>query len=358
MKYKVKPKNKPDQKIKMLKKLDISFVKLSDTKLVRKTPAAVTNTSIPLGRLLLKDLPWLLMNFWSSLIYCTGIAIITTSDMVNKTTINGITDCNLMAYINNVQKVIPKLLPTQNIRFQKLSLFNLAWKKPSCGVFDLAAAILLIFLRLAQKLAKSVKSSSMVRIYSHYWLHQIYTIYTAIVAKICGKTKQIIASTLIIYLALCVNSANALASKSLQEIFKQAEAKYEIPEGLLVSIARVESAIRPIALNINGKSVNPRTNNEARELIQAAISAGVTNIDIGIMQLNYRWHGAEFGSIDEMLIAEKNIEYAAKFLRQLKAKHINWHSALRHYHSANPEHYYKYSRKVVMCWLGNDNKTN
>lgn len=244
--------------------------------------------------------------------------------------------------------VRPKVIPRANIRFQRLSLFNLAWKKPSCGASDVIGVALVIFLRLLQKLAKSVKSSPIVCI--HSWLYQIYTV---IISKLHHNTKKIIPLTLVISLGMCANSANAFAPKSLQEIFADAEAKYDIPDGLLVSIARVESAINPYALNVNGKAVNARTNDEARELIHVALRAGINNIDIGIMQLNYRWHQGEFQSIDEMLSVERNIAYAASFLSKLKSKHGNWHTALRHYHSANPEHYRKYSRKVVMCWLGN-----
>jgi hypothetical protein len=35
------------------------------------------------------------------------------------------------------------------------------------------------------------------------------------------------------------------------------------------------------------------------------------------MQLNYRWHGSQFSSLEEMLTPKKNIAYAASLLSSL-----------------------------------------
>ena len=87
--------------------------------------------------------------------------------------------------------------------------------------------------------------------------------------------------------------------------------------------------------------------------IKNALNQGVTNIDVGIAQINYRWHKDNFKNIEEMLNPATNIEYAAKLLSSLFKQHGTWHKAIRHYHSANPNHHKQYSRKVVIAWLGN-----
>ena len=66
-------------------------------------------------------------------------------------------------------------------------------------------------------------------------------------------------------------------------------------------------------------------------------------------KVDYNLH---FASLESMLSPELNIAYAAQLLSKLKVIHGDWHKALRHYHSANSVHNQKYSRKVVMCWLG------
>jgi hypothetical protein len=243
----------------------------------------------------------------------------------------------------------PEVTPSQKIRFQRLSLLRRCWIKPCSKGFGTDVVVIGLAGGVLRLLQKFVKSSVAILVSYVRNCH----IYTNIVSNIDRISKQIIPSILVISLVCCVNNANASTPQQLQEIFADAEVKYDIPRGLLVSIARVESAINPYALNVNGKAVNARTNDEARDLIQGALRVGITNIDIGIMQLNYRWHQGEFKSVDQMLSPEQNIAYAARFLSKLKQRHGDWHTAIRHYHSANPEHYHKYSRKVVMYWLGN-----
>jgi len=90
---------------------------------------------------------------------------------------------------------------------------------------------------------------------------------------------------------------------------------------------------------------------EASKIIRPYLKKGYTNIDIGIAQINWHWHGYNFKSVDEMLIPENNIRYAAKVLTDLYKKHGDWQKVVRFYHSAKPHHHRKYSRKVLLSWL-------
>lgn len=142
-------------------------------------------------------------------------------------------------------------------------------------------------------------------------------------------------------------------------IIKLEEAKHSIPSGLLLALVKTESNLNPLALNIKGKSLFFNDKEKAIKAINKSIASGVVSIDIGLAQINYRWHGENFTSVDSMLSPELNINYAAELLGKLKLTHGDWHKALRHYHSANSVHNQKYSRKVVMCWLGiSENKPN
>jgi len=157
---------------------------------------------------------------------------------------------------------------------------------------------------------------------------------------------------------LCAHYANADETEliplknELKELITEQEERNNIPSGLLLAIATVESGSKPYALNIQGKSVIGRNKREAVDLIHEALAEGITNIDVGVMQLNVRWHRENFGSIEEMLEPKKNIEYAASFLLTLYKKYGDWHRAVRFYHSSTAEYYRKYSRKITMAWLG------
>jgi soluble lytic murein transglycosylase-like protein len=162
--------------------------------------------------------------------------------------------------------------------------------------------------------------------------------------------------SLLLVICLCfIGSNNALASNNhiqgkIKRLIKATEEQYGIPSGLLEAIAFVESGINNHAINVAGKPVIATNNNEALKVITDAQENGIRNIDVGVMQLNYRWHSNAFANIQEMLNPKNNIEYAAKLLIRLKKQHGTWYAAICNYHSSKPDHQRKYSYKVVMKW--------
>ena len=65
-------------------------------------------------------------------------------------------------------------------------------------------------------------------------------------------------------------------------------AEREPPAQLVEAIARQESRQNPLAINIAGKSYCPTTLEGAEQLIQKAITAGLS-FDVGTMQINSWW---------------------------------------------------------------------
>ena len=210
---------------------------------------------------------------------------------------------------------MPPLIPNQNIRFQKLSLFNRALIKPII---------------------------SLVRIFK-------YKIISSIVSRFGVMRKTI---RLLLAILLVNFSFIGCFASNIDELIDKTESSYAIPSGLLKSITSVESGNKPYALNIEGKTIIANSKEEAARIVRYYQNEGITNIDLGIAQINLRLHGKHFSSISEMLEPKSNLEYAAKFLNELYRKHGSWNKAVRHYHSANPEYHRKYSRKVLIAWLG------
>ncbi|CAF2067595.1 unnamed protein product [Rotaria magnacalcarata] len=131
-------------------------------------------------------------------------------------------------------------------------------------------------------------------------------------------------------ICLCFVGNNALASNNriqgkIKRLIEITEEQYGIPSGLLEAIAFVESGINSHAINVAGKPVIATNNNEALKVIADARDNGIRNIDVGVMQLNYRWHSNAFANIQEMLNPKRNIEYAAEFLIRLKKQHGTWY---------------------------------
>jgi soluble lytic murein transglycosylase-like protein len=112
---------------------------------------------------------------------------------------------------------------------------------------------------------------------------------------------------------------------------------YSVPVAVLYAVARTESgqkgALRVYAMNIDGQPIFSETLPEAIERFANARRRGARFIDVGCMQINHRFHGKNFYSLEEMFDPQHNVNYAAKLLSELKAREGNWTSAVARYHA-------------------------
>lgn len=131
-----------------------------------------------------------------------------------------------------------------------------------------------------------------------------------------------------------------------ESIAAQTGARNGLPPALLPAISRVETGMKqgdkgvrgwPWTLNVQGKGYYFKTREAALTKLRSVIKSGVTNVDVGCMQINYRWHHNNFASIEEMMSPEANTQYAAEFLTRLARRHGSWETATKYYHSAEPE---------------------
>ncbi len=120
------------------------------------------------------------------------------------------------------------------------------------------------------------------------------------------------------------------------EILRAADT-YGIPVGILYAVGLTETgrkgSLQPNALNIEGKAIFPASASQAVAAFNQARASGATQIDLGCMQINHRYHGAAFRSVEEMLDPRKNVDYAARFLVKLHARHESWSMAVARYHA-------------------------
>ena len=148
---------------------------------------------------------------------------------------------------------------------------------------------------------------------------------------------------------------------------KDAEKKYGLPENILLSISRVESGYQkvdgvirawPWTLNAGGDSAYFQTKEDALHSLEERIKKGVTNIDVGCMQLNFRWHKDFFNNLRDMITPMKNVDYAARFLNRLHQRHGSWEKAVKYYHSSKSKYNVKYYRKVKAVWKKENNESS
>lgn len=121
----------------------------------------------------------------------------------------------------------------------------------------------------------------------------------------------------------------------------QASQTTGVPLQLLRALTRAETGRTrdgdlqpwPWSVNESGDGHWFDGKSDAVDYVRAALDRGVANIDIGCFQLNYRWHGASFASVQAMFDPNENAHYAARFLRDLYAETGDWRLAAGAFHS-------------------------
>ncbi len=139
-----------------------------------------------------------------------------------------------------------------------------------------------------------------------------------------------------------------------QEMARAARAQ-NIPLGVLYSVGLTETGshgvLQPYAMNIDGEAVASTNLHEAIGRFRLASSRGAKFIDIGCMQINHRFHSKNFASLEDMFDARRNVDYAAQFLKQLRARESSWTMAVARYNAGpdnNPA-----QKKYVCAVIGN-----
>lgn len=124
----------------------------------------------------------------------------------------------------------------------------------------------------------------------------------------------------------------------------RAAARYDVPLAVLYAVGLTETGRRgslsPYAMNIEGPSFFPDSRAAAMRRFEAARKGGARLIDIGCMQINHYFHGRQFRSVEAMFDPRENVEYAAQFLKALRAREGSWTLAAARYHAGpdnNPE---------------------
>jgi soluble lytic murein transglycosylase-like protein len=144
-------------------------------------------------------------------------------------------------------------------------------------------------------------------------------------------------------------AANVAANPCESEILRAAD-RYGVPAGILYAVGLTETgkkgSLQPNALNVEGKAIFARSRSEALATFESARREGKTLIDLGCMQINHHYHASHFRSVGDMLDPRQNVDYAARFLASLHARHVTWSMAVARYH-AGPDN--NPAQKIYVC---------
>lgn len=113
-----------------------------------------------------------------------------------------------------------------------------------------------------------------------------------------------------------------------------------IPPDLLLAIAITESGRAgrpwPWTLDVDGDPFYLPSRAALLREAQQALRNGHTQIDIGPMQVDWRYHGALFPSLASVTHPFMNIAAAGHILAHLETRTGNWWQAVALYHSGTP----------------------
>lgn len=161
-------------------------------------------------------------------------------------------------------------------------------------------------------------------------------------------------------LMLASGAASVAATTSEPEISRlcdraaiTASRTENVPLDVLRAISRTETGRTgksglqpwPWTVNMEGTGRWFATEDEARAYVFKHFKRGARSFDVGCFQINYKWHGAAFRSIDDMFDPTLNAQYAASFLKELYQEFGNWSEAAGAFHSRTPENARRYATR-------------
>ena len=144
-------------------------------------------------------------------------------------------------------------------------------------------------------------------------------------------------AALIVIAASSAGHAHAEERLQCEREMTCAAAANGVPLNVLYSVGLTETGrkgeLSPYDMNVDGRDVHSASLAEAMANFAKAKARGAKLIDIGCMQINQHWHGADFASLSEMFDPARNVEYAARFLKTLRAEEGSWTLAVARYNA-------------------------
>lgn len=161
--------------------------------------------------------------------------------------------------------------------------------------------------------------------------------------------------TALLFWLTASGTAFANSEKTCLHAARLAAKEQSVPVNVMAAMTLAETGRRragtfapwPWTINANGVGEWFATKAEAVARVRELQASGVRSIDVGCFQVNLRWHGDAFKSLNHAFDPVMNARYAAGFLRDLKADSNTWLEAAGHYHSRNAKPAARYRARLA-----------
>lgn len=149
--------------------------------------------------------------------------------------------------------------------------------------------------------------------------------------------------------------ASAETAEICKTVAAKAASETEVPLAVLLAISLTETGRKrdgafqpwPWTVNMEGKGLWFATQKEAYDYAIGHFNRGARSFDVGCFQINYKWHGRAFDSVEAMFDPLTNARYAAKHLAELFEEKGNWQDAAGAYHSRTPKYANRYKERFA-----------
>ncbi|MCG5537360.1 transglycosylase SLT domain-containing protein [Halorhodospira sp. 9622] len=125
-------------------------------------------------------------------------------------------------------------------------------------------------------------------------------------------------------------------------LYQEVAEAAEVPAQLLYALAAAESGAAlssgryepwPWTLNVGGEPERYPSREAAQAALRQHRADGRRNIDVGLMQVNWHWHGERFASLSQALEPQANLQMGAAILRGRYEERGDWLEAAGAYHA-------------------------
>jgi len=174
----------------------------------------------------------------------------------------------------------------------------------------------------------------------------------------------IFALCLMVYILTGRAAQSSVETGDLPALCETAAERASIESGVPLSVLRAISLNEtgrkrngdmvpwPWTVNMEGKGKWFDDQDQARAYVYKHYKTGARSFDVGCFQINFKWHGQEFSSIEEMFDPLANARYAAKFLKQLFEEMGDWNAAAGAYHSRTKKYADRYKKRFATYRAG------
>lgn len=145
------------------------------------------------------------------------------------------------------------------------------------------------------------------------------------------------------------------SAETLDNLLTKVERESGVPKEYLKKICTHESQSYhnkkrqpwPWTLNVQGRGLWFKSKKSALAYAALELYEGNRNFDVGLCQINWRWHSQRFSSLESAFDPATNIAAAASYLKEVKGNN-SWSIAVGRYHSPNNnERAEKYRSRVL-----------